>query len=336
MVLELLNLQVAYAARHGWFRAVAGVDLTLESGETVGLVGESGSGKSTVARAIVGLAPVSEGAILVDGEDVVALGRRGFDRLRRRVQIVFQDPYSSLNPRMTVGETLGETLARHHGSRGASRREEIAELLDVVGLSESDVDRYPAELSGGQRQRVAISRALAVQPELIIADEVTSSLDVSIQGSILNLLRHLQRARGVSFLFISHNLGVVRWMSDRVAVMHLGQIVEEGRTVDVFRSPRHPYTRALIDAIPRVGVAPGGRLPLEGDVPDPHQPPTGCRFHTRCPIGPIVRDDRGICATTVPAPRVIGRRHVAACFFPLASADGVDAVHAAVNGSEAS
>jgi oligopeptide/dipeptide ABC transporter ATP-binding protein len=286
-----------------------------------------------VARAIVGLAPVSEGSILIDGEDVAALGRRGFDRLRRRVQIVFQDPYSSLNPRMTVGEMLGEVLARHHGSRGPSRRAEIAELLDLVGLSEADAERYPGQFSGGQRQRIAISRALAVQPELVIADEVTSSLDVSIQASILNLLRKLQRTRRVSFLFISHNLGVVRWMSRRVAVMHLGQIVEEGLTADVFRSPRHPYTRALVDAIPRVGVLAAGRLPLEGDVPDPHHPPSGCRFHTRCPVGPVARPDRAICATEIPDPRILGNPNAAACFFPLDAGGGSHAAQAAANGS---
>jgi oligopeptide/dipeptide ABC transporter ATP-binding protein len=314
MVLELRGVEVAYPARDGMFRAVAGVDLTVETGETVGLVGESGSGKSTVARAIVGLAPVSAGSILVDG---AAVGGRDLDRLRRRIQLVFQDPYSSLNPRMTVGEMLSEVLARHRRTRRAARRAEIAELLGLVGLSDSDALRYPAQFSGGQRQRIAIARALAVRPELIIADEVTSSLDVSIQASILNLLRELQQARGVSYLFISHNLGVVRWMSRRVAVMHLGKIVEAGVTSDLFERPRHPYTRALIDAIPRLGVSVDGKLRLEGEVPDPHRPPSGCRFHTRCPIGPRAFPERTICVHDDPDALARANPNAAACHFPL-------------------
>ena len=321
MLLELEDVVVSYRGARGRFDAVAGADLRVESGETLGLVGESGSGKSTLARAVVGLAPITSGAIRVDGVDVVGRGRRGFERLRRQIQLVFQDPYSSLNPRMTVGESLSEVLARHHRTARGVRRSEVARLLDIVGLVEEDAQRYPSQFSGGQRQRIAIARALAVQPELIIADEVTSSLDVSIQASILNLLRTLQRTQDVSFLFISHNLGVVRWMSTRMAVMHLGKIVESGPTAETFERPRHPYTRSLIDAIPRLNGRGKEFACLEGEVPDPQSPPSGCRFHTRCPIGPRTRPDRAVCVDIEPDHLAAVNPNAAACHFPLGVAD---------------
>jgi oligopeptide/dipeptide ABC transporter ATP-binding protein len=317
MLLDLQDVVVSYPGSHGRFQAVAGVDLALAAGETVGLVGESGSGKSTLARAIVGLAPIASGSIRVDDVEITGLGRRGFERVRRRIQLVFQDPYSSLNPRMTLGELLMEVLARHHGARGATRRADVARLLETVGLAESDAPRYPTEFSGGQRQRIAIARALAVKPELIIADEITSSLDVSIQASILNLLRELQRTQHVSYLFISHNLGIVRWMSRRVAVMHLGKVVEEGLTSETFDTPRHPYTRALIDAIPRLTPRTDPLLHLEGEIPDPQNPPSGCRFHTRCPLGPRTHPERTVCAEVEPDELARVNANAAACHFPL-------------------
>jgi peptide/nickel transport system ATP-binding protein len=326
MLLEIRDLEVVYRSAHGNLRAVAGVSLAVETGTSVGLVGESGSGKSTLARAVIGLVPVASGAVLLDGVDILSLGRRGFERVRQRVQLVFQDPYSSLNPRMTIGEILEEAIARHHRMTRSARRAEVHSLLELVGLSRADELLYPAQFSGGQRQRVAIARALAVRPELIIADEITASLDVSIQASILNLLRDVQAARDVSYLFISHNLGVVRWASRRVAVMHLGKIVEAGETEAVFRAPRHPYTRALVDAIPRLGGGVRPRLTLEGDVPDPHAPPSGCRFHTRCPVGPLARPERVICTTDEPDVRAATNPNAAACHFPLPDEVGRDAV----------
>jgi peptide/nickel transport system ATP-binding protein len=316
MFLELRDLVVAYPAPRGVVHAVAGIDLEVEAGATVGLVGESGSGKSTVARAIVGLTPVASGTILVDGLDITR--RRGrSDAFRRRIQLVFQDPYTSLNPRMTVGETLGEALSRAPGARRFVRGKEVAELLGLVGLAQSDETRYPSQFSGGQRQRIAIARALAVRPELIIADEITSSLDVSTQAAILNLLKDLQTLRGVSYLFISHNLGLIRWMSQEVAVMHLGKIVERGVATEVFDRPRHPYTRALIDAIPRLEAPKQRAFHLEGEIPDPRHPPPGCRFHLRCPIGPTVNEGRAICATDEPGRLAYVNPNRAACHFPL-------------------
>ena len=222
---------------------------------------------------------------------------------------------------MTVGETLGEALSRARGARRLVRGKEVAELLDLVGLAQTDAARYPSQFSGGQRQRIALARALAVRPELIIADEITSSLDVSTQAAILNLLKEIQSTRGVSYLFISHNLGLIRWMSQEVAVMHLGKIVEQGSTPEVFERPRHPYTRALIDAIPRLNAAPQESFHLEGEVPDPRHPPSGCRFHLRCPIGPTVIDGRAICETDEPDRLALVNPNHAACHFPLAAGE---------------
>ena len=285
-------------------------------GGTLGLVGESGSGKSTIARAIVGLVTVAGGTVLLDGEDVTADKKRNRPEFRRRVQMVFQDPFSSLNPRMSVGEAIGEVVTR----RGTARNEragEVTRALGLVGLPTSALHRYPHQFSGGQRQRIAIARALAMRPDVIILDEVTSALDVSIQAQILNLLRDLQRQLGVSYVFISHDLSVVGVMSDDVAVMYLGQIVERASSERLFRAPTHPYTKALIGSIPRFSEE-RSRAPLKGDLPDPHNPPPGCHFHTRCPVGPMVDPARTICMEIDPHTVAAEMPNEAACHFARA------------------
>jgi peptide/nickel transport system ATP-binding protein len=292
--------------------AVDGVDLTVPSGQVVGLVGESGSGKSTLARAAVGLTEPSSGRILLDG---VPLKHRAGQR--RPLQMVFQDPYSSLDPRMSVGDSIAESVPRSVGK--AQRREEVVRLLELVGLDADRAQAYPGALSGGQRQRVAIARALAGQPDVIIADEITSALDVSIQGTVLNLVRELQRELHLSMLFISHNLAVVRYVSDLIAVMYLGRIVEFGPAADVLSNPQHPYTKELLAAAPRRGTTslqppdPALQVVADAEPADPHHPPAGCRFHPRCPIGPLVRTDREHCLTTDPTTEARHRLHSTAC-----------------------
>lgn len=317
--LEVVGLTVRYGAGSTLLTAADDVDLAIPPGATLGLVGESGCGKSTVARAIVRLVPIASGRVLLDGNDIAeATGERLRD-LRRRVQMVFQDPYASLNPRMTVGETIGEAITTHRRVSARSRALEVARLLEMVGLNPGVVTRYPHQFSGGQRQRIAIARSLAVGPEVLICDEVTSSVDVSVQANILNLLKELQKRLGLSYLFISHNLSVIRYMSDVVAVMYLGKVVERASAVDLFARPRHPYTRALIDSIPRaISRLTRDRVRLSGDLPDPRHPPQGCRFHTRCPFGPLVQPDRVICRDIDPHTTLVPGPHVAACHFPLA------------------
>jgi len=306
--LEVHGLCIQY----GPITAVDGVDLAIPERGTLGLVGESGSGKSTIARAIVGLVPVASGEVRIDGMPLQLRGG-GARALRRRVQMVFQDPYSSLNPRMTAGEAIDEALQVNRRLSSAQRWHEVLSLLDLVALDRGAAGRFPHQFSGGQRQRIAIARALAADPQVLIADEVTSSLDVSVQANVLNLLRDLQARLGLSYLFISHNLSVVRYMSDQVAVMYLGRIVETAPTEDLFSHPQHPYTRALIDAVPQPGERSMARL--EGEIPDPRRPPSGCRFHPRCAIGPLVRSGRDICMDVDPQSGTRGRPHAAACHF---------------------
>jgi peptide/nickel transport system ATP-binding protein/oligopeptide transport system ATP-binding protein len=265
-------------------KAVDGIDLTLPAGSTLALVGETGCGKSTVGRLILRLIEPIAGQVRFQGRDIVGFGERDLRKFRREAQIVFQDPYASLNPRMTVRQILAEPLALHHIVPASRRRERVDELLNLVGLDGRFARRYPHEFSGGQRQRIAIARALAVEPKLIVCDEPVSALDVSIRSQILNLLADLQRRLALTYLFISHDLSVVKHIASRVAVMYLGRIVEEAPVDELFANPRHPYTRALLAAIPL--PRPGGRRQrpvLEGEVPSPLSPPAGCHLHPRCP-----------------------------------------------------
>ncbi|GAA2590993.1 ABC transporter ATP-binding protein [Dactylosporangium fulvum] len=314
-LLSLTDLQVGYRTTSRTLTAVDGVTLSIAAGDTVALVGESGCGKSSIARAIVGLAPVTGGRIHLDGTDVTSRAARSSRAFRRRVQMVFQDPYASLNPKLTVGETLEEALRCHHRMSRTERSAEIERLMTVVALDPAHANRYPAQLSGGQRQRVAIARALAVRPDLIIADEITSALDVSVQAAILNLLREIQGRTGVSILLITHNLAVARYCSVRTAVMHLGRIVEIGGT-DLYEAPRHPYTRGLLDSAPNLHRRRTGPLTILGDVPDPHHPPPGCRFHPRCPMFDATAQQRRTCVTADP-PLLGTEQAGVACHFPL-------------------
>jgi oligopeptide/dipeptide ABC transporter ATP-binding protein len=298
-------------------RAVDGVSFSIRRGETLGLVGESGSGKTTVGRCVLRLIPPTAGRIRFDGTDLLTLDPRGLRAFRRRAQIVFQDPFGSLNPRMTVGDAVREALTVHGLARGNAAAERVNELLGLVGLPAEAAGLYPHEFSGGQRQRIGIARALSVQPELIVCDEPVSALDVSVQAQVLNLLRDLQSRLGLAYLFIAHDLGVVRHMSDRIAVMYLGRIVEEGDAAAVTTAPLHPYTAALLSAVPEPEPDRAReRIVLAGDVPDPASPPAGCPFHPRCPHPK--RDEQ--CARDVPllARRAPGR--LVACHKIPASA----------------
>jgi oligopeptide/dipeptide ABC transporter ATP-binding protein len=265
-------------------RAVSDVSLTIAAGEVLGVVGESGCGKSTLGRAILRLIEPDGGAIRFDGRDLMGLSRAQMKAARRDLQIIFQDPFGSLNPRHSVGGIVGEPLKVHGIGNRDARRQRVAELLKMVGLPEDAASRYPHEFSGGQRQRIAIARALALDPRLIVADEAVSALDVSIQSQIINLIAELRRRLGISILFISHDLSVIRHVSDRIAVMYLGRIVEIGPAEAIMASPSHPYTQALLSAIPRPGQGRAReRTVLKGELPDPAHPPSGCAFHTRCP-----------------------------------------------------
>jgi oligopeptide/dipeptide ABC transporter ATP-binding protein len=289
-------------------RAVDGVSFSIPRGATLSLVGESGSGKTTTGRLVLRLVEPTAGEVSFDGTDVLRADKGTLRALRKRMQIIFQDPYASLNPRMTIGGMLGEILRVHRLARGAAVAARTAELLDLVGLPGAAADRYPHEFSGGQRQRVGIARALAVEPEFIIADEPVSALDVSIQAQILNLLKDLQERLGLTYLFISHDLAVVRHISTHVAVMYLGRIVETAPAADLFAAPVHPYTKALLAAAPVPDpAARRDRVVLAGDVPSPINPPSGCPFHPRCP------DVRPECSQTTQRLVDTGAGHCAAC-----------------------
>jgi peptide/nickel transport system ATP-binding protein/oligopeptide transport system ATP-binding protein len=301
-------------------RAVDGVSFHVDAGETLALVGESGCGKSTVSRLVLRLIEPNAGSVRFEGRDLLSLDASALRAFRRQAQIIFQDPYASLNPRMTVGQILGEPLALHDLVPATARRARIEELLRLVGLDPRVARRYPHEFSGGQRQRVAIARALAVQPKLIICDEPVSALDVSIRSQILNLLRDLQDRLGLSYIFVSHDLAVVKHIADRVAVMNLGGIVETAETEALFASPRHPYSRALLSAIPvPKPQAKRARMILQGEMPSALNPPSGCRFHTRCPFA-VER-----CRTEVPQLIADNAAHATACHrtAELPPADGV-------------
>ena len=319
-LVKFFPLRSAFRRTKEHVRAVDGVSFYLRPGETLGLVGESGCGKSTTGRAVLRLTPPTAGTVRFRGEDVGAMDREALRRFRRRAQIVFQDPYGSLNPRMTVAAMLEEVLSVHGlGGDGAGRRRRIRELLGRVGLRAEHEDRYPHEFSGGQRQRLGIARALSVQPDLIVLDEPVSALDVSVQAQVVNLLEDLQRDLGLTYLFIAHDLALVEHVSDRVAVMYLGKIVETAPAGRLYAQPRHPYTRALLSAVPYPdprGREGRTRILLPGDVPSPIAPPSGCPFHPRCPHP--AKDAE--CARVVPPLEAKQEGHFAACIKEPSSA----------------
>jgi peptide/nickel transport system ATP-binding protein/oligopeptide transport system ATP-binding protein len=306
--------QGVFSRAAGEVHAVEDISFTIRRGETLGLVGESGCGKSTTARLILRLLDPTEGTIRFDGRDITKLSQRNLRPLRREMQMIFQDPYSSLNPRKTIGQIVAEPFKVHHDDKDVRNR--VRDLLDRVGLSPEHYNRYPHEFSGGQRQRIGVARALALHPKLIVCDEPVSALDVSVQAQILNLLKSLQKEFGLTYVFISHDLSVIRQICDRIAVMYLGRIVEIGPADGIYGHPRHPYTGALLSAVPRMskegGRAQRQRIVLGGDVPSPVHPPQACIFHPRCP-----RMRPGHCDVEAPQLRPFGHGQEAACHYPL-------------------
>ena len=293
-------------------KAVDDINLTIHKGETLGLVGESGCGKSTLGRTILKLIPMTSGQVIYNGEDIAAYDKKQMWEMRKRMQIIFQDPYSSLNPRMTVYDLVSAPLEVYGIGSAAERKEMVISILNDVGLDKQYLNRFPHEFSGGQRQRIGIARALILNPEFVVCDEAVSALDVSVRAQVLNLMKKMQQKRNLTYLFISHDLSVVRHVSDRVAVMYLGSVVEIADKQDLYGAPLHPYTRALLSAIPIPDAnRKRNRIILEGDVPSAYNPPSGCKFHTRCPYA----TDR--CREEVPALRDRGGGHSVACHFPL-------------------
>ncbi|REF01008.1 ABC transporter ATP-binding protein [Thermomonospora umbrina] len=338
VLVRLENVTKHFPLRHGVVfkkevarvRAVDGVDLEIRRGETLGVVGESGCGKSTLARCITALQPVTDGRVLFDGTDVTRLSSAGLKEFRRQVQMIFQDPYSSLNPRRRVGSIIGDPFDIHGIADGAERRRRVQELMELVGLNPEHYNRFPAEFSGGQRQRIGVARALALRPRLIVCDEPVSALDVSIQAQIINLLDDLQRELGLTYLFIAHDLAVVRYVSDRVAVMYLGKIVESAPAEELYTRPRHPYTAALLSAesVPDPDeTVRRERVVLTGDVPSSIHPPKACRFHPRCPKA------QRRCVQEPPGLLVRGSDpddHVTRCHFPVEETDDLAHEHASI------
>ncbi|WP_207671363.1 ABC transporter ATP-binding protein [Paenibacillus cymbidii] len=298
----------------GTVKAVNGLTFDIRDGETFALVGESGCGKSTASRLILRLLDPTSGTVKFQGNDLFALSRKRMREMRRHMQIIFQDPFGSLNPRMKIQDIIAEPLVAHREGNAAARLRRVKELMQIVGLSEEMLQRYPHEFSGGQRQRISIARALALQPKLVVCDEAVSALDVSIQAQVLNLLQELQQRFGLTYLFVSHNLSVVHHIADRVGVMYLGRLVELGEVDAIFNQPAHPYTQALLSAIPEIEPERRReRILLQGDLPSPTNPPSGCPFHTRCPYA------QPRCETTEPMFRETADGHWSACHYPLAA-----------------